>query len=104
MNYVMYAIGGMSRREASKSAEKYDPRERKWKTIGKNVLSLRSKALSFISRVVFLVIMSLLFDSSVGSFYLRFKYYLPMVDLNSCVLVQCIPSDKLNSRDIRGSI
>lgn len=34
VNYVMYAIGGMSRREASKSAEKYDPRERKWKTIG----------------------------------------------------------------------
>ena len=35
MNHVMYAIGGMSRREASKSGEKYDPRERKWKTIGK---------------------------------------------------------------------
>lgn len=36
VNHVMYAIGGMSRREASKSGEKYDPRERKWKTIGKN--------------------------------------------------------------------
>lgn len=34
VNHVMYAIGGMSRREASKSGEKYDPRERKWKTIG----------------------------------------------------------------------
>ena len=38
VNHVMYAIGGMSRREASKSGEKYDPRERKWKTIGKNIL------------------------------------------------------------------
>lgn len=34
VNHVLYAIGGMSRREASKSGEKYDPRERKWKTIG----------------------------------------------------------------------
>ena len=39
VNHVMYAIGGMSRREASKSGEKYDPRERKWKTIGKNIIS-----------------------------------------------------------------
>lgn len=34
VNHAMYAIGGMSRREASKSGEKYDPQERKWKTIG----------------------------------------------------------------------
>ncbi|XP_020610490.1 kelch-like protein 20 [Orbicella faveolata] len=34
VNHVLYAIGGMSRREASKSGEKYDPKERKWKTIG----------------------------------------------------------------------
>lgn len=34
VNHVLYAIGGMSRREASKSGEKYDPKERKWKPIG----------------------------------------------------------------------
>ncbi|KAK3712038.1 hypothetical protein QZH41_008375 [Actinostola sp. cb2023] len=34
VNHVMYAIGGMSRREASKSGEKYDPKEGKWKPIG----------------------------------------------------------------------
>lgn len=39
VNHVLYAIGGMSRREASKSGEKYDPRERKWKTIGEVILS-----------------------------------------------------------------
>lgn len=39
VNHVLYAIGGMSRREASKSGEKYDPKERKWKTIGEGILS-----------------------------------------------------------------
>lgn len=42
VNHVLYAIGGMSRREASKSGEKYDPRERKWKTIGKVLICIRS--------------------------------------------------------------
>jgi len=37
VNHVMYAIGGMSRREASKSGEKYDPKEGKWKPIGKYI-------------------------------------------------------------------
>ena len=40
VNHVLYAIGGMSRREASKSGEKYDPKERKWKPIGKLALLL----------------------------------------------------------------
>lgn len=31
---MLYAIGGMSRREASKSGEKFDPKEGKWKPIG----------------------------------------------------------------------
>ena len=31
---VLYAIGGMSRREATKSAERYDPKEGRWKAIG----------------------------------------------------------------------
>ncbi|XP_031574419.1 kelch-like protein diablo [Actinia tenebrosa] len=34
VNKVLYAIGGMSRREASKSGEKFDPKEGKWKPIG----------------------------------------------------------------------
>ena len=38
---VMYAVGGMSRREAMKTAEKYDPKEGKWKPIGKIILSLK---------------------------------------------------------------
>ncbi|XP_047122780.1 kelch-like protein diablo [Hydra vulgaris] len=33
-HHVMYAVGGMSRREAMKTAEKYDPKEGKWKPIG----------------------------------------------------------------------
>lgn len=36
----MYAIGGMSRREASKSGEKYDPKEGKWKPIGKSMFDI----------------------------------------------------------------
>ena len=31
---VLYAVGGMSRREATKSAERYDPKEGRWKAIG----------------------------------------------------------------------
>lgn len=31
---VLYAIGGMSRREATKSVERYDPKEGRWKAIG----------------------------------------------------------------------
>ena len=31
---VMYAVGGMRRREALKSAEKFDVKEGRWKTIG----------------------------------------------------------------------
>ncbi|EDO31299.1 predicted protein, partial [Nematostella vectensis] len=31
---VLYAIGGMSRRDASKSGERFDPRQGKWKPIG----------------------------------------------------------------------
>jgi len=31
---VLYAVGGMRRREALKSAERYDPKEGRWKTIG----------------------------------------------------------------------
>lgn len=45
VNHVLYAIGGMSRREASKSGEKYDPKERKWKTIGEVILSWYQLAL-----------------------------------------------------------
>lgn len=40
VNQVMYAIGGMSRREASKSGEKYDPKEGKWKPIGKSMFDI----------------------------------------------------------------
>ena len=32
---VLYSVGGMSRREASKSGEKYDPKEGKWTPICK---------------------------------------------------------------------
>ena len=31
---ILYAIGGMSRREKLKSGERYDPKEGKWKPIG----------------------------------------------------------------------
>ena len=39
VNQVLYAIGGMSRREASKSGEKYDPREGRWKAIGEESIN-----------------------------------------------------------------
>ena len=45
VNHVLYAIGGMSRREASKSGEKYDPKERKWKPIGEVIFSRDQLAL-----------------------------------------------------------
>lgn len=32
---VLYSVGGMSRREASKSGEKFDPKEGKWTPICK---------------------------------------------------------------------
>ena len=31
---VLYVVGGMSRREATKSGERYDPKEGRWKAIG----------------------------------------------------------------------
>ena len=44
VNQVLYAIGGMSRREASKSGEKFDPREGKWKPMGRfrNLIVIRN--------------------------------------------------------------
>ena len=33
---ILYVVGGMSRREATKSGEKYDPKEGRWKAIGKD--------------------------------------------------------------------
>ena len=38
---VLYSVGGMSRREASKSGEKYDPKEGKWTPICKLLSTLR---------------------------------------------------------------
>lgn len=34
-HHVLYAIGGMSRREATRSVERYDPKEGRWKAVGK---------------------------------------------------------------------
>ena len=31
---ILYVVGGMSRREATKSGERYDPKEGRWKAIG----------------------------------------------------------------------
>ena len=39
---ILYAIGGMSRREKLKSGERYDPKEGRWKSIGKVPLDLKS--------------------------------------------------------------
>ncbi len=34
LQQILYAVGGMSRREKLKSGERYDPKEGKWKPIG----------------------------------------------------------------------
>ena len=65
VNHVLYAIGGMSRREASKSGEKYDPKERKWKPIGKVFLSRDQLAL--LLNIVVVVV------SVAGSFFFARK-------------------------------
>ena len=43
---VMYAVGGMRRREALKSAEKFDVKEGRWKTIGEVDFKNASDSLS----------------------------------------------------------
>ena len=42
----MYAVGGMRRREALKSAEKFDVKEGRWKTIGEVDFKNASDSLS----------------------------------------------------------
>ena len=56
VNHVMYAIGGMSRREASKSGEKYDPRERKWKPVGKDT--------DYMQTIIIIIIIIIIFNNN----------------------------------------
>lgn len=37
---ILYVVGGMSRREATKSGERYDPKEGRWKAIGNYLNSI----------------------------------------------------------------